>query len=64
VFALDAGPLHRDQVLRRFPDRPVWIVARPPGDVRLAVVRGPLPAGVDPREALLTLANSPEPARP
>lgn len=53
VFALDAGPVHRAAVLKRYPDRPVWIIGRPPdGTPRLQILGGPYAAGQDPRSAL------------
>ena len=52
VFALDAGAEHRRAVLRRYPDRPVWIVGRPAdGSSRLVVLGGPYPPGQDPPRA-------------
>jgi hypothetical protein len=52
VFALDAGPLHRRDVLRRFPERPVWVIGRPPDrSNRLVILGGPFPPGEDPLPA-------------
>ena len=52
VFALDAGSEHRQAVLRRYPDRPVWIVGRPADrSGRLVVLGGPFAPGQDPRAA-------------
>jgi len=52
VFALDAGPLHRRDVLRRFPERPVWVIGRPPDRRnRLVILGGPFPPGEDPLPA-------------
>jgi len=47
VFAFDAGPAHREVVVRQFPDRPVWIIgpARDDHAGHLVVKSGPLPAG-------------------
>jgi 4-amino-4-deoxy-L-arabinose transferase-like glycosyltransferase len=49
VFAFDAGPEHREAVVRRYPDRPIWIVGKAPGEVhRRVILAGPLPAGRNP----------------
>jgi hypothetical protein len=49
VFAMNAGQEHRAAVLRRFADRPVWIVSRATdGSARLVVRGGPYPPGDDP----------------
>ena len=55
VFALDAGADHRQAVLRRYPDRPVWIVGRAADrGSRLVVLGGPFAPGADPRPASMT----------
>lgn len=50
VFALDAGPAHREAVVRRFPDRPIWIIGPATEDHagHLTVKVGPLPSGTAP----------------
>lgn len=56
IYALDAGAAHREAVQRRFPDRPVWFVGRPPEDKGpLQVLAGPLP----PESKLIEDANFP-----
>jgi hypothetical protein len=47
IYALDAGPEHRAAVVARFPDRPVWVIARAQDHV-LKVTAGPLWPGTVP----------------
>ena len=50
VFVRDAGPGHREAVVRQFPDRPVWIIgpARETHAGHLVVKAGPLLPGTVP----------------
>ena len=50
IYARDRGAASMAAVVAAFPDRPVWLLARPhPDSARLVVVRGPLPPGTVPR---------------
>ena len=50
VFVRDAGPGHREAVIKRFPDRPVWVIGPSKVDHagHLVVKEGPLPPGTPP----------------
>lgn len=51
IYALDAGPEHRAAVVKRFRDRPVWVIGRQPGDHSprpFVVIAGPLRPGTVP----------------
>jgi hypothetical protein len=57
IFAFDVGPQHRNEVLRHYPHRPVWIIGRSHDGARLVILGGPFPPGQDPRQALQALDN-------
>ena len=52
IYAFDAGPPSRAAVVRRFGDRPVWVIGRshpePRGAASFFVIAGPLPPGTVP----------------
>jgi hypothetical protein len=52
VYAQDMGDEHRNRVVAAFPNRPIWVIGRPPDNSpRLVVLAGPLTPGISPKLA-------------